>query len=43
MVQIIANPASSVTLKQARELCETLADKVRKELQLPADYRILWL
>jgi multidrug efflux pump subunit AcrB len=43
MVEITANPASGVNLDQARKLCETLAEEVRKELQLPADYRLFWL
>lgn len=43
MVEITANPASSVKLDQARKLCEKLAVEVRKQLGLSADYRLVWL
>ncbi|HEY7157509.1 MAG TPA: efflux RND transporter permease subunit, partial [Gemmataceae bacterium] len=43
MIEITANPASGVKLEEARKLCEKLAEEVRKELQLPADYRLFWL
>jgi len=43
MVQITANPKSGVKLDEARKLCETLAEEVRKELRLSADYRLFWL
>jgi multidrug efflux pump subunit AcrB len=43
MIEITANPASGVKLEEARKLCETLAEEVRKELRLPADYRLFWL
>jgi multidrug efflux pump subunit AcrB len=43
MVEVTANPASGVTLAQARALCETTAEEVRKELQLSAEYRLTWL
>lgn len=43
MVEITANPASGVKLDEARKLCETRAEEVRKELRLPAEYRLSWL
>jgi multidrug efflux pump subunit AcrB len=43
MVEITANPASGMTPKKVRTLCETLAEEVRKELRLSADYRLAWL
>jgi multidrug efflux pump subunit AcrB len=43
MVEITANPGPEVSLAQARALCETLAEEVRKELRLPAQYRLTWL
>src|SRR5262249_8608713 len=43
MVEITANPDSGVKLDAARKLCEVLAEEVRKELRLPADYRLYWL
>jgi multidrug efflux pump subunit AcrB len=43
MVEITANPASEVSLAEVRLLCETLAEQVRKELRLPATYRLAWL
>jgi multidrug efflux system membrane fusion protein len=43
MVEITANPASGVPVPEARKLCETLAEEVRKELQLTAEYRLRWL
>jgi hypothetical protein len=43
MIAITANPASGVKLAEARKLCETLAEEVRKKLQLSADYRLFWL
>jgi multidrug efflux pump subunit AcrB len=43
MVEITANPASEVSLAEVRALCETLAEEVRKELRLPATYRLAWL
>jgi multidrug efflux pump subunit AcrB len=43
MVEITANPASGVKRDEARKLCETLAEEVRKELRLPAEYRLRWL
>jgi multidrug efflux pump subunit AcrB len=42
-VEITANPASGVSLDQARTLCETAAEAVRKELGLSAEYRLTWL
>jgi multidrug efflux pump subunit AcrB len=38
MVELTANPASGVTLAEARTLCERLAQDV-----LPAQYRLTWL
>jgi multidrug efflux pump subunit AcrB len=43
MVEITANPAAGVSATQARTLCEGLAEEVRKELGLPAGYRLAWL
>jgi multidrug efflux pump subunit AcrB len=43
MVEITANPSAGVSLAQARTLCEGLAEEVRKELCLPAEYRLTWL
>jgi multidrug efflux pump subunit AcrB len=43
MVEITANPVSSLSLAQARTLCENLAEEVRKELRLSAEYRLTWL
>ena len=43
MVQITANPASQTSTAQARTLCETAAEEVRKQLRLPAAYRLRWL
>ncbi len=42
-MQISANPARGVSLAQARWLCETLAQEVRKELQLSPEYALVWL
>jgi multidrug efflux system membrane fusion protein len=43
MVEITANPASGVPVHEVRKLCETLAEEVRKELRLTAEYRLRWL
>jgi multidrug efflux pump subunit AcrB len=43
MEQITANPASEVSPAEARALCERVAEEVRKELRLPAAYRLTWL
>jgi multidrug efflux pump subunit AcrB len=43
MATITANPASGVSLVEARALCETLAEEARKESGLPAAYRLSWL
>jgi RND family efflux transporter MFP subunit len=43
MVEITANPASGVKLEEARKRCETVAEEVRQEMRLPADYRLVWL
>jgi multidrug efflux system membrane fusion protein len=40
---ISGNPAAGVTLAEARWLCETLAEEVRKELRLPAECGLVWL
>jgi multidrug efflux pump subunit AcrB len=42
MVAITANPASGVSLAQARALCEARAEEVRGELGLSAEYRLAW-
>jgi RND family efflux transporter MFP subunit len=41
-VPVTANPAG-VSLAEARSVCERLAEEARKELRLPADYRLTWL
>jgi multidrug efflux pump subunit AcrB len=43
MVSITANPAAGVSLAEARALCERLAEQVRRELSLSAEYRLTWL
>jgi multidrug efflux pump subunit AcrB len=43
MGEITANPASGVSPAEARSLCERLAEEVRKELDLPREYRLTWL
>jgi multidrug efflux pump subunit AcrB len=43
MEEITANPVSEVSLAEIRTLCEALAEEVRKELRLPAAYRLTWL
>jgi multidrug efflux pump subunit AcrB len=43
MMALTANPAPGASLADARSLCETLAEEVRKELQLPKEYRLRWL
>jgi multidrug efflux pump subunit AcrB len=43
MVEITGNPAPGEPLAAVRKLCETLADEVRKDLGLPAEYRLAWL
>jgi multidrug efflux pump subunit AcrB len=40
MIQITANPAPGVQPARACHLCEQQAEKVRKELRLPANYRL---
>jgi RND family efflux transporter MFP subunit len=42
-IQISANPAAKVSLAQARWLCETLTEEVRKELHLSPEYGLVWL
>jgi multidrug efflux pump subunit AcrB len=42
MLALTANPAPGVSLADARSLSETLAGEVRKELQLPKEYRLIW-
>jgi multidrug efflux pump subunit AcrB len=42
MVAITANPAPGESLAAARSLCESLAEEIRKELQLSAEYRLTW-
>jgi multidrug efflux pump subunit AcrB len=43
MVEITANPAAEVSRVQARTLCETLLEQIRKESRLSTEYRITWL
>jgi multidrug efflux pump subunit AcrB len=42
MAGITANPAAGVSLAEARALCEALAEEVRQELGLSAQYRLSW-
>ena len=43
MVQVTANPAAGADVEKTRKFCETLAEEVRKEMNLPRDYRLTWL
>jgi multidrug efflux pump subunit AcrB len=43
MIELTANPATGVKLEEARKLCETVAEEVREELRLSAEYRLRWL
>jgi hypothetical protein len=43
MAEVTANPAPGVSLADARKLCTTAAEAVRKELRLSARYRAIWL
>jgi multidrug efflux system membrane fusion protein len=43
MMEITANLAPDVSPEQVRTLCRKLADEVRRELRLPASYRLSWL
>jgi RND family efflux transporter MFP subunit len=43
MLEITANRGVGVTVEEVRKLCETEAEAVRKELRLPAAYRLTWL
>lgn len=43
MEEITANLAAGVSPSEARKLCESVAAEGRKELRLPADYRLTWL
>jgi len=43
MVEITANPASGVSVGQARRLCEAAAEAARKDLGLSTTYRLSWL
>jgi hypothetical protein len=40
---VTANPAAGVPLADARALCEKAVEEVRRELKLPAQYRLTWL
>jgi multidrug efflux pump subunit AcrB len=40
--EITANPAPGVSLAEARSLCASLAEVVRQELRLTAEYRLIW-
>jgi multidrug efflux pump subunit AcrB len=42
-VEITANPAAEAKPAQVRTLCESLAEEARKDLGLPAEYRLTWL
>jgi RND family efflux transporter MFP subunit len=43
VVEITANFAAGASTDEVRALCATLAEEVRRELRLPAEYRIAWL
>jgi multidrug efflux pump subunit AcrB len=43
MARLTSNPAPGTSLAEARALCERVAEAVRKELQLPAEYGLTWL
>ena len=43
MIEITANPAAEASPDAVRTLCETLLEEARKELGLPAAYRLRWL
>jgi RND family efflux transporter MFP subunit len=43
VVEITANPAPGVSPGQARWLCETLTEAVRKELSVSPEYGLVWL
>jgi multidrug efflux pump subunit AcrB len=43
MVEITANLASGTFDEQMRKRCETVAEDVRKDLGLSAEYRLTWL
>ncbi len=43
MVEITANLEPGVSLDQARKICTLLADGLRKEMGLSAEYRLTWL
>lgn len=43
MVELTANAEAGVSLEAGKKLCTTLADEVRKEMGLTAEYRLTWL
>jgi RND family efflux transporter MFP subunit len=43
MIEITANPEPSAKLAEARRQCESLAEETRRQLQLPATFRLVWL
>jgi multidrug efflux system membrane fusion protein len=43
MVEITANPEAGVSVEAGQKLCAKLADEVREELGLAANYRLTWL
>jgi multidrug efflux pump subunit AcrB len=43
IVEITANLEGGVSSEEVRALCERLAEEIRKELRLPAEYRLVWL
>lgn len=43
MVELTANAGPEVTIAAGRELCEKLAEEVRKDIGLAAAYRLTWL
>jgi multidrug efflux pump subunit AcrB len=43
MVQLTANIGPGVSLAAGQKLCARLAEELRRELELPMNYRLTWL
>jgi multidrug efflux pump subunit AcrB len=43
LVEVTANPAPGVSLAEIRKLCESQMEAARRELRLPASFRLTWL
>lgn len=43
MIEITANLGAGVSLAEARALCDKLIEEIRKELHVPAEYRLTWM